>query len=131
MNLFCPECGYRMWHLPYRDAYQCGNCGAERSTFQLLEADAPPAAHGTQCRACQGLGNFEIEYTEWHPYGDTQVPEYLTDVEACRDCDGRGYHLDDRCCVVCGEPVDNGVLVEGWEVHEDCATEGVPTRETT
>ena len=87
------------------------------------------AAHGIKCEGCEGIGIIPIEFTEWHPYGDTVVPEELIAFDDCPECNGLGYHLDDRCCIVCGLPVEDGVQVEGWEVHEHCETEGVPTLE--
>lgn len=43
-----------------------------------------------KCPTCKGEGWVEVEIVEWHPYGDTMVPEYLLDSEECPDCGGDG-----------------------------------------
>jgi len=131
MNPFCPECGWRLVNEQLRDHYTCESCGEEFTGLELCERPAPNVAHGERCHACAGTGTIEIEFTEWHPYGDTTVPEYLVDLEDCPDCDGIGYFLDDSTCIACGLPVKNGCLVQGWEVHEDCMDETLPTKVDT
>ena len=82
--------------------------------------------HGTACSECDGIGELEFPFIEYHPYGSTVAGEQLYNAEECPECEGRGYFLDDTSCVVCGRPVENGHDLRGWEVHEECMDQPVP-----
>jgi len=127
MNPFCPDCGWRLQPNQVMAAWECESCGKIVSELDRMFQRDPVVRHGVQCSTCGGEGCVEIPFVEYHPYGDTYAAEHLVEVVDCADCAGRGYFLDDESCVVCGEPVKDGCLVQGWEVHEDCAFETVPT----
>lgn len=83
--------------------------------------------HGIRCGNCEGTGYIEIPDTTHHPYGDTYAAEDTSYDVDCPDCDGKGYELDDSTCIVCEGEVENGIVVQGWEVCEDCSEDEVPT----
>ena len=127
MSIWCPECGWKLRFSLLSAHHECDGCGNFYSDEAMANMADVVSAHGTYCDTCQGTGTQEVEFTEYHPYGDTVAPEHLVDIVDCEECGGKGYFLDEDSCVVCGEPVKEGVLVEGWEVHERCATYSVPT----
>ncbi|MCP4900910.1 MAG: hypothetical protein GY906_28415 [bacterium] len=111
-----------------RDWYVCEGCGHDLSAFDVVCAQAPKLYHGTLCEECGGSGEIEYPIDERHPYGDSYAIEHLINIEVCTECNGRGYHLDNESCIVCGLPVTDGVLIQGWHVHDGlCATDHVPT----
>ena len=126
---FCPDCGYTMKADELRDVWHCPSCKLSRNGMDVACEPAPNVHHGIRCDGCDGTGSIEEEFTDWHPYGDTTVPETLAHDVDCDDCFGKGYFLDEDSCIGCGDTVADGILVDGWEVCEACSGDDLPQLE--
>lgn len=67
-----------------------------------------------------------VDLVQYHPYGDTMVPEQWQEQVDCLACGGTGYEHDGTSCIACGKPVVAGALDRGWEVHEMCVGSFIP-----
>lgn len=67
---------------------ECGACGHFVSELSLLldKRPIPTPKQGKRCPACGGTGTVKVPFTEWHPSGDSRVPEYRVDQQECPDC---------------------------------------------
>jgi DnaJ-class molecular chaperone len=49
----------------------------------------------TTCPTCGGSGEVLKPYYQYHPYGDTFVPETVYEEVKCIECNGRGMIIVD------------------------------------